>query len=1002
MNKKLVLLSAFLLMGAGTMMAQKHVTGHVVDADGQPVIGATVRVPGTKIVTVTDDEGNFTIPSVPASAKRLNVSYIGMQTASVDVAGNVSVVMQEDATNLEEAVVIGYGTGQKLGTVVGSVKKVGGEKVSGKPSINVADALQGQVAGVQILSSTGDVADVSTPTINVRGLGSLSADNTPLIVVDGSPVGGAALALLNSNDIESVTVLKDASATSIYGSRAANGVMYITTKKGRKGDEKAQITISQKFGWAQLANPVGDVMNANQLLQFQLENDIITMDQYKAYKDLGFNTDWQSYMFDKAAPMQTTDLSIRGGSQNTSYYVSASYLKDDGLTYDSGIKRYTLRTNLDSKCNDWFAFGINQSVTYAERRLEGYSSVATANSYSPSTSALLFAPYWSPYYHPEELADDPTTQYPYYYLSGGYIDTKYVYDLLARDSYNLIYQGTGFITLTPVKGLTIKSQLALYATDTKSNSGYRPDALGLLNANSGDKAASHSRSSMWTITNTAEYKFNIGEDHNFALLLGHEGIKASSEGFSASVQGITDDRFFLLGQGIDPQMPSESYSKYEYLSFFGRIDYTLKNRYSFNFTVRDDASSRFGKTNRSAIFLSGGVMWNAKLEDFFRDIEWMDDLRFRFSVGTTGNSEIGNYAHIGLIGMTYYGGNNSRTPGWGYAQVANTELGWEKQIQTNVGFNVSFLNKFHLDFNWYSRKTKNMLLGTPVPYTTGFSSQMRNIGEMTNRGIEIELNVDAIQKKDAYLGFRFTYGYNMNRIDKLFYGMEEWPMYASLLNYKVGKGLTYYMPIYAGVDKEDGAPMWYKVGYTGKAGHEFNPETMTKNDILIDELYQDTGKKYIPPHTGGFGFTAMWKGLTLNADFSFVLGKWMVDNGYWFLTSNNNAILGVNQHVDMLDIWKKPGDLAKLPGFSYTQQFDTHLLNNASFMRLKNLTLSYDLPKQWMEATGFISNVRLNFQARNVFTITKFSGPDPEIDSNITVGAYPATRQFTVGLEVTF
>lgn len=996
MNKKLVLLSAFLLLGAGSMMAQKRVTGHVTDADGQPVIGATVRVPGTKIVTITDDQGNFTLPSVPASAKNLSVSYIGMETAQVSVAGSVNVVLKENDNTLEEAVVIGYGTGQKLGTVVGSIKKVGGEKVAGKPAINVADALQGQVAGVQILSSSGDVADINNTTINVRGQGSLTAGNSPLIVVDGSPVGAEAMALINSNDIESVTVLKDASATSIYGSRAANGVLYITTKKGRR-DEKAQITISQKYGLSQLANPVGNVMNANQLLQFQLENNIIDVERYNFFKEKGYNTDWQSHFFNTAAPQLTTDISIRGGSQSTTYFVSGSYVNDEGLTYNSGVKRYTLRTNFDTKCNDWFSFGVNQSITYIELKPEGYSDTATNNTYSPSTSSLLFAPYWNPGWYDEEMG------YPFYAGSGGYINTNYVYDLMKREASNIIYNGAAYVQLNPVKGLTIKSQLALYAVDSKSAFGYLADKNGLLNASSGDQGINHTRSGQWTITNTLEYKFDhlLPEDHSLSFLAGQEGIRYHSEAFAASGEDLKDDRFHYLNF-TDPTKRgvSESYATYEYLSFFGRLDYTFKNRYSANVTVRNDASSRFGKSNRAATFVSGGIMWNAKLENFFRNVEWLDDIRFRFSIGTTGNSAIGNYAHHGLTGQTYYGAN--RYVGWGYSQVANPNLGWEKQVQTNIGFNASFLRKFHIDFNWYNRKTLDMLLGTPVPYTTGFGSQMRNIGEMTNRGVEVEINIDAIQSQQAYLGFRVTYAYNENKVDKLFYGVKEWPMYDSLLNYITGKGLTYYMPIYAGVDKEDGAPMWYKQGHTGDPGHVFNPETMTKDDILINDLYQDTGKPYLPPHTGGFGVTGMWKGFTLNADFSFVLGKWMVDNGYWFLTSNINANQGVNQHVDMLEIWKKPGDLAKLPGFQYNQQFDTHLLSNASFLRLKNVTLTYDLPKKWMEATGFISNVRLSAQARNVFTITSYTGPDPEVASNISVGAYPATRQFIFGLEVTF
>ena len=277
MNKKLVLMGAGLLLTAATASAQKLVTGHVTDAQGQPVMGATVRVPGTKVITTTDANGNFKLSGVPASAKKLMVSYIGMNTATVSVAGNVQVVLKDN--ELSEAVVIGYGTAKKVGTVVGSVQKVGSEKIAENPTANVADALQGKVAGLQVLNNSGDAGDVNNASITIRGIGSLGASSTPLIVIDGSPAGTGMLSMLNDKDIESVTTLKDASATSIYGSRAANGVIYITTKKGRSG-EKAQISVSQKIGWSQLAGKISNQMNSDELLQFQLENGIITPNQY--------------------------------------------------------------------------------------------------------------------------------------------------------------------------------------------------------------------------------------------------------------------------------------------------------------------------------------------------------------------------------------------------------------------------------------------------------------------------------------------------------------------------------------------------------------------------------------------------------------------------------------------------------------------------------------------------------------------------------------------------
>ena len=300
----------------------------------------------------------------------------------------------------------------------------------------------------------------------------------------------------------------------------------------------------------------------------------------------------------------------------------------------------------------------------------------------------------------------------------------------------------------------------------------------------------------------------------------------------------------------------ESSSDYQFLSFFGRADYNYKNKYFANFTVRNDQSSRFGKTNRSAMFYSGGLMWNMKREYFLRGATWLDNLELRASVGSTGNAAIGNYAHLGLIGDTQYGG----VPGWGLAQPSNTELGWEKQIQTNVGFTASFFNRVNLEANFYHRKTKDMLMGVPIPTTTGFGSQAINIGEMSNRGIELTLSYDIVKTRDGFLNFSANYAYNKNKIDELFYGLQEWEMKSYLLNYVVGKSLNFYMPVYAGVDQTDGKPMWYKVGYKGEAGHTFNPETMTKDETQIENLYQDTGKSRYAPHTGGFSLSAGYKG----------------------------------------------------------------------------------------------------------------------------------------------
>ena len=988
MNKKLVLLGAGLLMTAATASAQKLVSGRVTDTHGEPVMGATVRVPGTKVITTTDANGNFKLKGVPATAKKISVSYIGMQPTTVSVAGNVQVVLKDN--ELGEAVVVGYGTAQKVGTVVGSVKKVGGEKVENNPTANVADALQGKVAGLQVLNNSGDVGDINNASIKLRGTGSFTASNTPLIVIDGSPAGTGMLAMLNDKDIESVTTLKDASATSIYGSRAANGVIFITTKKGR-AEEKAQITISQSVGWSQLANAISNQMNSSELLQFQLENGIITPDQYQTYKLHGANTNWQKYYFDNAAPMYNTDFSLRGGSGNTTYFVSASYKSQNSLTKVGHLKRYTLRSNLDTKPKQWLNFGLKQSVAYTDRIYNPDVSrdELVANTGNAVCAAYLYPSYWDPY--------SEEAKKTHFITFANATDPMWRRQMNPATINDIIYNGVAYAQIQPVKGLTIKSQLGLYASDGRIFQATNPTIPDLNGV--GSAAASSSRSSMWTITNTVEYKFNIGEKHAITLLAGQEGIKGSSKGFDASAMGITDSRLLNFAGATTPNMPTYSSSKYEYLSFFGRVDYALMNKYFFNFTVRNDKSSRFGADNRAANFLSGGVMWRLSDETFMAATKsWLTDLQVKYSVGSTGNSEIGNYRSLGLTGKTQYNGD----AGLVIAQPSNKELGWEKQIQSNVGLTARLFDRVNIDINYYNRKTKNMLMSTPLAYTTGFSSMMLNVGQLTNNGVEVEVSYDAFRSRDAFVNVYANFAYNANKIDKLFNGQQSWDRPSYYLSYVVGKSINYYMAEFAGVDKNDGLAMWYTKGNhgNGKTVHEFNPETMTKT--YSNDLLQDVGKAYYPNMNGGFGFTASWKGLSLNADFAFVLNKYMLNIDYQFSTNNANAKQGFNQSRDMLKMWKKPGDITDIPSLATENVFDTRVLQNASFLRLKNLTLSYSLPQQWMQATRFFNSVRIYATARNLFTATKYKGGDPEKDGNISLGFYPGTRQYMLGVEVSF
>ena len=979
MKRKFMLLLTCLFIGIGLVTAQvTKVTGTVIsEEDGLPVVGASILVKGTAVGTVTDMDGNFQLPNVPSSAKTLVISFIGMQSQELPIKQTMNVILKPDTETLEEVVVLGYGSGKKIGSIVGSVAKVNSEKLSAKPVANAMDALQGQVSGLQVYTSSGEPGSSSSSYI--RGVGSLTADNEPLYVLDGTPVSSSVMVMMNPNDFESVTVLKDASATSIYGSRAANGVIYITTKRGKIG-EKAVITASGNYGTARLARRVSNPMNSTELLNYQLSHGIIKQETYDKYINSGIDTNWEDYFFKDDAPTYQANLSIQGGSNKTMYYVSGSYYFQDGITPRSEYNRYTFRSNLESRPTDWLRFGANFGATYDEQQTSLFTYQGSNNLNGGIFGTILNPTYYNPYGEDGSKLDviPGLNRYSPYYLS----------DKQPSSSNTAQLDGTAFIQLNPIEGLTIRSQFGIEAYDFRQTSkrlASHPNAT-----QGGYTYEAFRRNAKLTITNTAEYNFKIKDIHDFTILIGQEGIKNDYQRFGSETTGQSDDRLSMLEAGTAATLlgadENDLYT-YQFLSFFGRINYALNDKYFADFSIRNDASSRFGKDNRNAIFMSGGLMWNMKKESFLEDVNFLSDLKLKASIGTTGNSSIGNYDHLALVGTNLYNAQG----GWKINTPGNGDLGWEKQTLANIGIEASFWNKYRIELTYYNKKTSNMLMDVPVPYTSGFSSITQNVGSMTNSGVEIAVSLDLLKTKDWFVGFNMNYAYNKNKITELFYGYDEWAMPNYLVSYNVGEPVQYYMAEWAGVDPADGQQMWYIPGTDGETTKEYDEE----------RLQQATGKKRYAPHNGGFGLNVSWKGLSLNADFAWVLGKYMVNNDYYFAANPYN-FAGYNQSKDVLNEWKEPGDITDIPAYGNVMQFDTHLLENASFLRLKNISLSYTLPKNWLLPTKVIQGVRIMATARNLFTITNYKGADPELDTNLTYGAYPNTKQFTIGAELTF
>lgn len=991
MKRKLMLFMTCLFIGIGLVNAQvSKVIGKVTSSeDGLPVVGASVLVKGTTVGTVTDIDGNFILTNVPSSAETLQVSFIGMKTLEVKISSNVKAVLHPDTELLDEVIVVGYGSGKKLGSVVGSVANVGGDKIAKTPAANVGDALQGQVAGLQVFTPSGEPSE--GVSMRLRGVSSIEGSSAPLFILDGSPISSSTFTSLNPNDIESMTVLKDASSTAIYGSRAANGVVILTSKKGKKG-EKARVQLSARYGLSKMTGDNVTMMNAEQWLGFQeiLDPSLKTNADFQAeknfYIDNGISTDWSDVFFGKTAPMQEYNVNVTGGTESVNYFFSLGHYDMEGIMDDSDMRRETLRSNLETSITNWLKAGVNLNLSYQKYKTAAFGS--TANSvYNKAYAARIYRPDQTYY----EILKDENGNFlgfgdrlEVFDKLGGYYNPYYLSEIQPSTNDLIRVNGNTFININPIKGLNIRAAQAVEAYDYRTS--YVALPIGPFEGN-GSARETFQRYYSFTYTNTAEYKFNI-DNHNVSVLAGQESIITKNQSFGVKVNGLTDERLLLMSAGAQTDKPSHSKSETVFNSYFGTLSYNFDEKYYIDASFRRDGSSLFGLNNQWGNFWSAGAMWDIKKENFLADINWINDLQLKGSYGTVGNSSaLSAYMAYGLIGSgSMYGGST----GTAIANPANPDLTWEVVKTTNIALSTRIFDRLSLDIEFYNRLTEDMLMKIPFSFTTGYSSGWGNVASMRNRGVDITANVDVLKNVSGFnWSVSANFNYNKNEITKLFNGLDEYVLANTGLKLEVGKPYgEYYYTRWAGVDPRDGHNMWYD-----KNGN------LTK--VYSEEDAVFTGKQRYAPWSGGFGSVLSWKGITISADFAFMLGQYMLNNERWF-TENHQFANKNNQTVKMLTMWQKPGDVTEISSPESPMQFDTHLLENASFMRLKNLTVSYNLPKPWMKKTGFINDARIFFVGRNLWTVTKYQGYDPEIDSYMQLGNYPNTKQFTFGVELVF
>jgi TonB-linked SusC/RagA family outer membrane protein len=983
MKLKLIFLSVGLLFFiTGNLMGQQRTVRGVVTSasDGQTLPGVTITVKGTVVGTVTDLDGNYEL-MVPGPDAVLVFSFVGMTTREIRVDDMIilNVALESGIVGLEETVVVGYGTQRRI-AITGSVQVVGGGKIEQIPIASFDQILQGQMAGVTVVSNSGRPG--APAKVNIRGVGSINAGTDPLYVVDGIPINASVstfvnpISSINPNDIESITVLKDASAAAIYGSRAANGVILVTTKRGRVA-ERSDITYRFQTGLTSIARDYFDIMNTSEKIDYEIQLGIRNPNQPGLDSLRRINTDWRNEMF-REGNMNSHELSSRGGTERTRYYFSGSYFYQDGILQRSNYNRITGRINFDHFVTDRVKLGTSLTTAF-----ETYDwSVDAEGGYSNNVYNPVFAAYLlNPYEQPRNEDGEWITQFDTYF--GNPLREL---ELNIDQNNNIKLIGSVFAEYEPLENLTLRSSLGTDFYDYTYKLYYNPGSIWGSDER-GSVTRGLTRTNTLTFTNTARYNYSFLLRHNFSFLAGIESIRNYVESFSGSGRGFPNDKLTQPGVTAVPTGFGGGLSEYSILSYLGGLNYNLDNKYYVDLTFRRDGSSRFGAANRYADFWSVGLSWNAIEEGFLSELDWLNSLRVRGSIGTSGNFSIGNYAHIGLYG---FGATYFDRPASFPATPGDDELAWEKSLSYNIGIEYSLFDRISSTVEVYKRISDGMLLSVPLSSTTGFSQAIRNAGTMHNQGIEATFDIEILRSPVSWnVGTNLSY--NTNKITSLYLETDEFVPPLTSIIYRVGEPYgVLYVNRFAGVNPANGDPLWYDGD--GNITNEFRD-----GDAQILE-----GKNFFPPFTGGFNSNLSWNNFQLGVFFSFVQNKWLLNNTRYFVESHG-MFATYGQSRTLLDYWKEPGQLTSIPSPfnpANSNRFDSRLIENASFLRLRNAVLSYDLPQSWARQTRIAQSLRIYIQAQNLFTWSTYSGFDAEQDGYLDLSAYPAVRTISFGIDL--
>ncbi len=985
--------------------------GTVVDETGEAIIGANVIVKGTTNGCTTDLDGHFTldVDHLPAT---LMVSYIGYirQEIKVTSAKTIKVEMAPDNNLMDEVVITGYGTFKKS-AYAGSAASVKGETLKDVPAISFKDLLQGNAPGVQFTSSSGQPG--ASSSLRIRGMGSFNASNSPLYVIDGVPMrsgtintmssdaGLDIMSTINSSDIESVTVIKDAAAASLYGSRAANGVVLITTKKGKAG--KPSISLKADWGSSDFAMDYRPIMGgeerrqyiydglvAGQIKKGKSEADAMAyadgeIDDYAPVPWCGY-TDWDDVLF-KKGNHQSYEASLSGGTDRFKYYSSLSYLKQDGIAINSGLERISGRLNVDFQATSKLKLGAN--VLFATVNQDVYSEGTSYSSpFYTSRNAVVPS---DPIYNEDgswnrdliRIGDrNPLLSATYDY------QREYV-----TRTFNTIYGEYEFI-----KDLKFKSTFSYDYVITKGKDWSDPRTSNGDDINGGMSKKYYEYNKMvWA--NQVSYKTSIARDHHIDALVGYEIDDQYRDYLSGYATNFATHDKNQISNGMKTESVGGNDTRTRMVSYLTRLNYDYKNKYYLGGSFRTDGSSRFQRDNRWGSFWSISGAWRIIEEKFMSPTkDWLTDLKIRASYGVNGTLPSDYFGYMGLSSLT---NGYLEQPGIIQSQLRNDDLQWETNYNLNLGLDFALWNRINVTLEYYTRTTKNLLMDRPISMTTGFSSYLMNIGEVKNKGVELEISSTNIQTKDFSWNTTFNISHNKNKIVTLD-GMQTEIKSGSQIR-KVGKSYrTFYMIEFAGINPETGAPQFYTndVDENGNYIKDITEEINKAHAIVLDKHAE-------PNAIGGLSNTLRYKWFDLNFMFSYQFGGYSYDN--WAQkTEHGGNDLEANIPSYYKNSWKKPGDVTKYelfyekPSVAMNKVTTTRRLHSTDFIRLKTLTFGFTVPKDWTRKIG-IENVRLYASANNLWTWAAYDYYDPEaVSGGTAIWGTPPLKTVTFGINVNF